>query len=101
MKLKKHTISKIKYTKADGSVSTRDIVPMFVPGNVSALDVSDMDDDVREMLLTRLSEYNEFTDRVKKEMMTFEQWMKTTHKKETTEKLKWRSFIPEKISDPE
>lgn len=52
MKLVKHNVATIKYTKANGEESNRDIIPTFVFGNVKALDVSDMDVDTKELLLS-------------------------------------------------
>lgn len=98
-KLKKHNLAKIKYTKKDGTSSNREIIPTSIPGNISALDVSDMDDDTREILLSRLEEYAEFTTEVMKNMMTFQAWMEATHKKQPIDGIKWRTFIPENVSD--
>lgn len=97
--LVKHKIAKIKYTKKDGTSSNREIIPTSIPGNLSALDVSDMDGDTREILLTRLSEYAEFTEEVMKNMMTFQAWMEVTHSKQPVDGIKWRTFIPENVSN--
>lgn len=100
VKLKKHDISAIKYTKSDGSSSTRDIIPLSVPGNVSAFDVSDMDQDSRELLMSRLSEYSDFRAEAMKSVLTFDVWMAATHTKQPIDGIKWRSFKPDRISDP-
>jgi len=97
-KLTKYEVAKISYTKSDGSSSDREIIPTYVPGNVSAIDVSDMDDESRELLQTRLHEYEEFKVGVMEHLMSFGSWMEATHKKEPLKSLKWRSFIPDKIT---
>lgn len=100
MKLVKHKVASIEYTKANGEKSKRDIIPTFVPGNVKALDVSDMDVDNKELLLSRLEDYNKYTQEIMASMMTFESWLEATHSKKPIDGIKWRTFIAENISEP-
>jgi len=100
MKLTKHTEATIVYTKANGEASTRNIIPTSVPGNVKALDVTNMDVDTKELLLSRLEDYNKYTNEIMSSMMTFEKWLDATHSKQPIENIKWRTFVAENISDP-
>lgn len=100
MKLVKHNVATIKYTKANGEESNRDIIPTFVPGNVKALDVSDMDVDTKELLLSRLEDYSKYTQEIMSTMMTFDKWLEATHSKKPIDGIQWRTFITENISDP-
>jgi len=100
MKLVKHKEATIVYTKKNGDASTRTIVPTSVPGNVRALDVSDMDVDTKELLLSRLEDYSKYTHEILASMMTFEKWLDATHSKQPIDDIKWRTFIAENISDP-
>lgn len=96
--LKRHEVAKITYTKGDGSSSTREIIPTNIPGNVSAMDISDMDADMRDTLLSHLSEYAEYSTEAMKQVMTFQAWLDATHTTDKVSGIKWRSFKPDNIS---
>lgn len=102
MKLTKHEVINITYTKADKSSSDRTIIPVYVPpANVRAIDVSDMDNDTQTELLARLSEYETFKEQFYKlKLPSFDSWMGETHPKQPINNIKWRMFTPNGISKP-
>jgi len=89
--LKSHKIQQIKYTKDNGEVTERYVIPTFVPKpNVKAIDVTQLDEDTRNQLLSLLVEYNNYVAAQTNTIFGFEEWVE--HTKLLYVEPTWRTF---------
>lgn len=99
--LNESTLTSVRYTKSDGEVTTRVIIPTFVPRpkhqNVKALDVTDLSEEERAMMEQAVREYNEYLDAQRKTLFTFEEFV--DHTRQTTVDPKWRTFKPDQLEE--
>jgi len=93
MSIKAHTVQKITYKKSAADISERYIVPVSVPGNIKALDVSDLDEEKRSEVGEYCKEYNEYLKQHMKQAFSFEDWL--AHTQNVDFRAKWRTFKPE------
>jgi hypothetical protein len=95
-------VVKIQYIKtfSEGTTSLkmtettdRTIIPTAVPGNIKALDVTDLSEEKREQIADYYVEYADYISGVMKTAFSFEDWL--SHTKGIDFTPKWRSFRPE------
>lgn len=81
--LKENVVGHILYTKEiDGKpeVTERFIVPTTIPkSNIKAIDVSEMNDEQREILVEYHKEYQEYYKAQIKRIFSFEDWIDATY----------------------
>lgn len=98
--LKQNEPSAIKYTKKDGTITERVIVPTFVPNDtIKAIDVTELSTDEAADMVEALREYSEYYENATKTLFKFEDWI--THVGRKTGTPKWRSFIKQNIVELE
>lgn len=100
MLLKAHTIQRVTYCDKDGNLSDRTIIPTFVPRtNIKAIDVSDLNEEERVVMLQQLLDYQEYVAAVTKTIFSFDNWRDHTKPDNETADIspKWRTFKIDKI----
>lgn len=81
----------IEYCSVAGETSDRYIIPMSVPkDSIRAIDVTDLDEEARQLMERRVAEYKEYMGNILKSAFTFENWVDHTYNTEVNPK--WRSF---------
>ena len=95
--MKPHKLQTIEYSKVleEGSVETtqRDVVPVTVPGNIKAIDVTDFDLEKQYEIADSYGEYAEYLSGHIKVAFSFEDWL--SHTKSVDFTPKYRTFKPE------
>lgn len=95
--LQPQKVVNIRYTKVlkEGGTETtvRTIIPTVVPGNIRALDVSDLDVERQNEVAKYYVEYAKYIDVASKAAFSFEDWL--THSKGVDFTPKWRTFKSE------
>ena len=95
-------LTTISYSKArlgGVEITRRDIIPITVPGNIKALDVTDYELDVQYHLSRSYEEYADYLKDHIKLAFSFEDWMSHTKDTEWAEPLKYRTFNPEQTTE--
>lgn len=98
-------LTKIRYAKTiaeDDSQfiaekSERTIIPTSVPGNIKAIDVTDLDDSEQSQLADLYEEYSEYFGNHAKRAYSFEDW--ATHTQQLEVSPKWRTFKPDQTEE--
>ncbi len=103
MSYKLHKTTPIKYTKGNGDVSSRSIIPTYVPvDNIKAVDVTELSTEDATKMETLVHEY--YTDYVAGRMacmFSFEDWLSAQGvSDDISTKVKWRTFSVDKIQTP-
>lgn len=93
MKLKPNTIYNISYTNSRNEESERYIIPTTIPGNVKALDVTELEESERRDVNVAYQQYAEYLDQHMRTAYSFEEWCEQVRGKEISPK--WRTFKPE------
>lgn len=84
-------LQKMTYEKSAGETTDRVIIPTHVPtDNVKAIDVSELDDNLRIEMQRFVTEYSEYVDRYMRGMYSFEDFVAHTFNVHVTPK--WRTF---------
>lgn len=82
----------IKYTKDDGEVSTRTIIPTInVPQNIRAVDISKLNEQDQIRLIGLFAEYEKYVENHFSKLFNFNDWVEHTTGI-PTEDLPWRTF---------
>ena len=100
--LKKHNIHPVTYTKhispGVAEVTERVIVPTFIPkANIKAIDVTDLNDEEKDTVVSCLVEYNEYVTEQKKTIFSFEDWC--AHSKQLHMTVNWRTFKEDGLTE--
>jgi len=98
--LKEGQIQLVKYTKSNGEVSERIILPLHVPTNVKALDLSGLTVTELKQYKTLFDEYQEYVETRKKLTNSFEEWLDWTRPNHNMA-VKFRAFKPEGLDLPD
>jgi hypothetical protein len=91
-KLKVGEVAKIEYTK-DSEVTERVIIPITVPSNIKAIDVTALPGPIQDMLARNIQEYGEYIQRYVGNAFKLEEWL--LHSKGIDISPKWRTLKPE------
>lgn len=95
--MKPYKLQTIEYSKvlSEGTVEStqRDVVPISVPGNIKAIDVTDLDLKEQYDIADSYGEYAEYLDGHIKVAFSFEDWL--SHTKSVDFTPKYRSFKPD------
>ena len=75
----------------------RTIVPISVPGNIKAIDVTDLAVDEQHQLCVLYEEYAEYFNDYSKQAFSFEDW--ALHSKNVFVAPKWRTFKPDQTEE--
>ena len=104
--MKQSEITKIQYTRStniggtQGETTTRHIIPTFVPSaNVKALDVSDLDEQSRDLISFLYKEYADFYTQQLKNIPSFTNWLEQTQGVMMEDDIKWRTFKLDNITE--
>jgi hypothetical protein len=91
--LKRHCPTTIRYTSKNGKVTTRTIVPTFIPADdtVKAIDVTDIDSGEIHRLVESLTSYDMYVDHKTSQILSYEDWLDASHVT-ATQPIKWRAF---------
>ena len=102
--MKHNTIAHIEYTRSTdiggvkGDTTERFIIPTYIPPqNIKALDVTQLNEDQRDELLTQWEEYQEYYSNQLQTLFSFNDWLE--HTSNATTNVKWRAFKPENIEE--
>lgn len=98
-------LTTIKYSKVleedetgvTSEITERSIIPITVPGNIKALDVTDHDLDIQYQLSRSYEEYAEYLRGHVKLAFSFENWL--SHTKSVDFTPKYRTFKPEQTTE--
>lgn len=103
MILSKNQVYNVNYTKANGEVSTRDIIPITeAPKNIKALDLTGLDDNEKRYVIEKQKEYSEYVEQFLANMFTFDTWYEHVNGAKFPEQLlKYKTFTVENISPVE
>ncbi len=98
IRLKEGSLCNITYTKADETVSNRVIIPSHVPSNIiRGIDVTELDQEARDLLLSRWDEYQAYRKQQMSTICSFEQFQEQQFPLHE-QPVKWRSFDISRIS---
>lgn len=93
----RNQVTTIRYTKvlSEGTTESTDrvIIPTTVPGNIKALDVTDLSVEERSQIAEYHVEYAKYISNHMKQAFSFEDWL--SHSKGVDFSPKWRTFKPE------
>lgn len=92
MSLKLHEVVSIRYSKGNGDVTERHVIPTSVPSNIKAIDVTELFEVQRKELADFYAEYAAYLEQHMKQAFSFEDWLAQT--KDCTYTPKWRTFKP-------
>ncbi len=98
--MKANTLQTISYSKVrlgGVEITRRDIIPITVPDNIRALDVTDYNLDVQYQLSKSYEEYADYLKGHIKLAFSFENWL--SHTKGVDFTPKYRTFKPEQTTE--
>jgi hypothetical protein len=103
--MRPHNLTKIRYAKTiteDDSQfiaekTERTIVPTVVPGNIKAIDVTDLADDEQQKMCELYEEYAQYFDNHQRTAYSFEDWASLSKNVDVTPK--WRTFKPNQTEE--
>ena len=103
--MRKSNLTKIRYAKTiteDDSQfvaekTERTIVPTEVPGNIKAIDVTELNDDEQTEMCELYEEYSKYFNAHVKRAFSFENWTSHTYQKHISPK--WRTFKPNQTEE--
>jgi len=98
--MQQNKLTTITYSKVfeEGVETTqRNIIPITVPGNIKALDVTDHDLDIQYQLSHSYEEYADYLKGHIKLAFSFENWL--SHTKGVDFTPKYRTFKPEQTTE--
>ena len=98
--MKANTLQTISYSKdrlGGVEITHRDIIPITVPENIRALDVTDYDLDIQYQLSKSYEEYADYLNGHIKLAFSFEDWL--SHTKGVDFTPKYRTFKPEQTTE--
>ena len=77
--------------------SERVIVPAIIPGNIKAIDVTDLNDGEQQEMCDLYEEYSEYFNNHQKRAYSFEDWASHTMQRDISPK--WRTFKPDQTEE--
>lgn len=95
--------NKIQYTKANGDISTRTIIPIWVPkphlANVKSIDVTSLSVSQRNTVKKIAEDYVMYVDGRMNDTLSFDDFLSVmgNDKDAPSSLFKWRTFKPDKI----
>ena len=97
--LRSHKSNNIRYTKDNGEVTTRTIIPTFVPyQNIKAIDVTNLQSAEIAQIETMLQEYSRYLEVGQARLFSLEDWIDHTAAN-VPPALKWRTFKLDNIEE--
>jgi hypothetical protein len=95
--MRKNELITIRYTKvlSEGTTESteRVVIPTTVPGNIKALDITDLAVEERDQIVEYHIQYAKYISNHMKQAFSFEDWL--SHSKNVDFTPKWRTFKPE------
>lgn len=90
-----YNLTKIRYREStvDSQANTRTIIPTEIPGNIKAIDVSELQLEQATQTAEYYAEYATYLNAHMKTAFSFEDWL--SHTKGIDFTPKWRSFYPQ------
>lgn len=103
--MRRSNLTKIRYAKTiteDDSQfvaekTERVIIPTEVPGNIKAIDVTELSDDEQQEMSELYEEYLKYFNNHIKRAYSFENW--ASHTKQINISPKWRTFKPDQTTE--
>ncbi len=93
-----HKVVTIRYSKVlsedETETTNRTIIPVEVPGNIRAIDVTGLEVDKQVEISTLYEEYSDYLNVHMKAAYSFENWL--SHSKDVDFTPKWRTFKPDR-----
>ena len=94
--LEEAELQTISYTKADGEVVTRDVIPTQVPSDlVTTVDVTELSAEERDQMLSWITDYTTYVDNVLSTIFTLEDFIEQASNETPT--VKWRRYYKANI----
>lgn len=91
--IKAYTPIRIEYTKDNGEVSTRTIIPTInIPQNIRAIDITLLSSGEQEYLTEQFAEYQQYVEAHFAKMFSFQDWVEHTSGETLGDDLPWRTF---------
>jgi len=75
----------------------RVIIPTLVPGNIHAIDVTELDNESQQEMSELYEEYASYMNTLMKSAFSFEDWL--SHSKSVEFSPKWRTFRPDQTEE--
>lgn len=87
-------VKTIKYTKANGDVSTRKVImrDATVPPELASIDLSQIDEATAVTIINAHREYEEYVQMKMKQILSFTDWVETSQLPIKNEDIHWRIF---------
>jgi len=100
--VRQNKVTKIQYTKTREGVTLvekteRTIIPTVIPGNIHAIDVTELDDEHQQEMSELYEEYAAYMNTHLKLAFSFENWL--SHSKSVEYSPNWRTFRPDQTEE--
>ena len=92
MKMRPRTVNEITYTSKSGETTERKIIPMVIPSNIRALDVTGKTEEEISSLVEWSERYDKYREEHLKTVHSFENFVELESGQAPD--VKWRSFNP-------